>query len=125
MLHLNCFNIVILIGTVHDISAKVGHLFNCGEVITNAVIFRGSLIINSDQVCCKAPPELYSFCRYLFVLFDRRKKTNLVMQRWRQSKWFRHPCFDESCTLGIKLPLISTVNIFHFVRALSLIYLVK
>ena len=25
------------------------------------------------------------------------KKTCHVIQRWRQSKWFRHPCYDVGC----------------------------
>ena len=38
-----------LIGTVHDITAKVVHLFNCGEVITEALEFRGSLVIKVSK----------------------------------------------------------------------------
>ena len=65
----NYFHTVDLIGTVHDISAEIVHLFNCGEVITKAAALRGSLIINSDKVCCGAPPELSGYGRNVFVLF--------------------------------------------------------
>ena len=58
-----------LIGTVHDISAEIVHMFNCGEVITKAAALRGSLIINSDKVCCGAQPELSGYGRNVFVLF--------------------------------------------------------
>ena len=34
MLQLLLINTVVLIDTVHDISVKIIHLFNCGEVIT-------------------------------------------------------------------------------------------
>ena len=64
---------MILIGTVRNTSAKIGHMFNCGEVI--ALAFLGSFIINSVQVCCQAPPELSSFGRHLLVLFYEQKKT--------------------------------------------------
>ena len=62
----NCFNTVILIGAVHDTSAEIIHLFNYGEVISKAATFRGSVILNSVQVRCQAPPELSSFGRDLF-----------------------------------------------------------
>ena len=54
----NCFITVIPMGTVHNISPEKVNLINCGEVITKAAAFRGSVIINSVQVCCQSPTEL-------------------------------------------------------------------
>ena len=63
---------MILIGTVHDISAKIVSLFNCGEVTTKAAAFE----LAQYKFKCVVKPELFSFGRYLFVLFYKWKKTS-------------------------------------------------
>ena len=67
---------MVLIGTVHDISSKIIHMFNCGAVITKAAAFWSSLIMNSVQVFWRHQNYLVLAGIYLNYEGDPRSNAN-------------------------------------------------